>query len=41
MKAYDYIDWTFVGYLFDKMGFGEWWKKWTKACLEGFLFGVS
>lgn len=33
-KAYDYVDLNFVGYLFDKMGFGDCWKKWMKTCVE-------
>lgn len=34
-KAYGYVDWSFVSYLFDKMGFsGYKWKKWMKSCVE-------
>lgn len=33
--SYDYMDWNFVSYLFDKMGFGPQWKKWMSACVEG------
>lgn len=38
--SYDYMDWNFVSYLFDKMGFGPQWKKWMSACVEGSSYSV-
>lgn len=39
-NVYDFIDWGFVGFLFDKMGFGERWRKWIKVCIEGSSYSI-
>lgn len=39
-KVYDFVDWSFVGYLFSKMGFGRLWCKWMKACTEDTSFSI-
>lgn len=39
-KAYDCVHRSFVGYLFDRMGFGSRWWKWMKACVEESKYSV-
>lgn len=39
-KAYDCVDWSFVGYLFERMGFGRRWRSWMKACVEDTRYSV-
>lgn len=33
-KAYDYVNWSFVEYMFDRMDFGHRWRIWMKTCVE-------
>lgn len=39
-KAYDCVVWSFVDYLFDRMGFGIRWRKWMKASVENTKYSV-
>lgn len=39
-KAYDFVDWSFVGYLFERLDFGWRWKRWMKACVEETMYSV-
>lgn len=39
-KDYDSVDWNFVSYHFDRMGFGPRWKRWMRACIEGTTYSV-
>ena len=39
-KAYDYVDWSFLLAVLEKMGFGERWCRWIKWCLSTARFSV-
>ena len=39
-KAYDYVDWSFLLAVLEKMGFGERWCRWIKWCLSTSRFSV-
>ncbi|RVW98564.1 hypothetical protein CK203_032228 [Vitis vinifera] len=39
-KAYDYVDWSFLLAVLEKMGFGEKWCSWIKWCLSTVRFSV-
>lgn len=32
-KAYDCVSWSFLRYMFDRLGFGSRWKLWMEACV--------
>ncbi|GKV18280.1 hypothetical protein SLEP1_g28685 [Rubroshorea leprosula] len=33
-KAYDCVDWGFLDWMMDSMGFGDKWRKWIRECLS-------
>ncbi|GLT49853.1 hypothetical protein SLA2020_233810 [Shorea laevis] len=33
-KAYDCVDWDFLDWMMDRMGFGVKWRKWIQECLS-------
>ncbi|GKV01451.1 hypothetical protein SLEP1_g14002 [Rubroshorea leprosula] len=33
-KAYDCVDWDFLDWMMDRMGFGVKWRKWIRECLS-------
>ena len=33
-KAYDSVEWSFLDWVMDKMGFGEKWRKWIMGCVS-------
>ncbi|GLU05147.1 hypothetical protein SLE2022_222630 [Rubroshorea leprosula] len=33
-KAYDCVDWDFLDWMMDRMGFGAKWRKWIRECLS-------
>ena len=39
-KAYDSIDWDFIYYMLQRLGFCEKWVEWIKACLESSSISV-
>lgn len=39
-KAYDFVDWTFVSYLFSRMGFEREWCKWMKDCIKDTSYSI-
>ena len=40
-KAYDYVNWSALFYLMERMGFGETWGRLTKACVFTIHFLVA
>ncbi|MCI07449.1 LINE-1 reverse transcriptase like, partial [Trifolium medium] len=32
-KAYDSVSWSFLDYMLQRVGFGEKWRRWMKACV--------
>lgn len=34
-KTYDYMNWDFLVFVFQKLGFGETWIRWIKRCVMG------
>ena len=39
-KAYDHVNWNALFYLMERMGFGEKWGRWMKACITTVRFLV-
>ena len=39
-KAYDHVNWNALFYLMERMGFGEKWGRWMKACISTVCFLV-
>lgn len=39
-KAYNHVNWTFVDYMLNKMGFWSKWRKWMKSCITTAFFAV-
>ena len=39
-KAYDHVDWSFLCWFMEKMGFGEKWISWIKWCISTACFSV-
>ena len=39
-KAYDHVNWNSLFYLMERMGFGEKWGRWMKACISTVRFSV-
>ena len=39
-KAYDHVNWDTLFYLWDRMGFGERWRRWLKTCVSTVRFSV-
>ena len=39
-KAYDHVNWNALFYLMERMGFGEKWGRWMKACITTVRFSV-
>lgn len=40
-KAYDHVNWAFVDYMLERLGFGQKWKKWMYARSFNSYFAVS
>ena len=39
-KAYDHVNWNVLFYLMERMGFGDKWGRWMKACITTVCFSV-
>ena len=39
-KAYDHVNWNALFYLMERMGFGDKWGRWMKACITTICFSV-
>lgn len=39
-KAYDYVSWSYLEYMFERMGFCEKWRVWMHACICSGSFSV-
>jgi len=39
-KAYDSVDWKFLYYMLERLGFNYKWVKWVKACMESATISV-
>ena len=39
-KAYDHVNWNALFYLMERMGLGERWRRWMKACISTVRFLV-
>ncbi|XP_059654736.1 uncharacterized protein LOC132301504 [Cornus florida] len=39
-KAYDHVNWNFLLYLLQRMGFGSKWRKWIETCLSFVKFSI-
>ena len=39
-KAYDHVNWDSLFYLWERMGFGDRWRRWLKTCVSTVCFSV-
>ena len=39
-KAYYMVDWGFLQYMMERMGFGYKWRKWIQSCVSSTHFSV-
>lgn len=39
-KVYDRVNWNFVDFMLNKLGFGKKWRKWVKWCISTTSFAV-
>ena len=39
-KAYDFVSWSFLDYMLDRMGFNLTWRKWIKDCLQSATISI-
>ena len=37
-KAYDHVDWSFLCWVMEKMGFGAKWIRWIRWCISTAIF---
>lgn len=39
-KVYDHVNWSYVDWVLDQMGFGVEWRNWMKICISSPTFSV-
>lgn len=39
-KVYNFVDWSFMRYLFERMCFGCCWRWWIKGCVEESTYSI-
>lgn len=39
-KAYDHVNWGYVDWVLDQMGFGGKWRNWMKICISSPSFSI-
>lgn len=39
-KAYDHVNWGYVDWVLDQMGFGKKWRNWIKICITSPSFSI-